>query len=127
MIKSEKNRRSFGALGEKIAINYLIKSGFQIQEVNYRISRIGEIDIIARKDNLLSFIEVKTRTSLEYGLPCEAVNWKKQNTIRKLASIYIENKKIRTLEIRFDIIEIIGEIINGEFKINSINLIDNAF
>ena len=72
------NNKEKGDLGEVIALKYLIKSGAEILERNYKI-KTGEIDIIAKVDNELVFIEVKSRSNTRYGYPAEAVNYKKIN------------------------------------------------
>ena len=82
------NTRKFGIIGEKIAQGYLINKGYEILESNY-YTRRGEIDIIAKINNTISFVEVKTRNNLEYGSPAMAVNGvkKKNDFIIKLLSI----------------------------------------
>ena len=69
-----------GKTGEKIAKNYLINKGYTIIEINYK-NKIGEIDIIAMHNDILVFIEVKTRTSYKYGYAFEAVDIRKQRKI----------------------------------------------
>ncbi|NMA87273.1 MAG: YraN family protein [Tissierellia bacterium] len=115
-----KNNRKKGIIGEEIAAKYLLSKGYKIIDKNYR-TNIGEIDIIALENDVLAFIEVKTRTSVNYGYPYEAVNWKKQDKIIKSSLIYIKHKNMRNYQIRYDIIEVY--LIN-EGKINHI---ENAF
>ena len=75
--------KNLGNMGEKIACEYLEKNSFQILTRNY-YRRVGEIDIIALDDNVLIFVEVKTRSNSWYGLPEEAITpWK----IRKIARV----------------------------------------
>ncbi|WFD08963.1 YraN family protein [Tepidibacter hydrothermalis] len=113
------NNKEKGILGEKIACNYLIKNNFHILEKNYR-TKIGEIDLIALKGNKISFIEVKSRNSINYGYPCEAVNYKKQRKIISTATQYIKYKNINNMDIGFDVIEVY-------LRNNNINHIENAF
>ena len=71
------NKRKFGDLGEKMACKFLKRKKYLILETNYQ-KRIGEIDIIAKFDGMIHFIEVKTRTcfsSKKFGLPQESVNF----------------------------------------------------
>jgi putative endonuclease len=120
-----RNKRSVGSFGEEIAINYLKDCGFYIINKNYRVGKMGEIDIIAREKEFVCFVEVKSRNGLTYGSPAEAVNRKKQDNIRKLASIYIVRNNLQNSCIRFDVVEI---ILNGKaLNIKEINLIRNAF
>lgn len=105
-----------GKLGEEKAAKYLQKEGYYIKERNYR-TKIGEIDIIAVKSNIIAFVEVKTRTNISYGFPYEAVNWKKQDKIIKSSLIYIKQKKLIDFQMRYDIIEV---FLNENLRINHI-------
>lgn len=93
-----------GAYGEKLASIYLEQKGFTIMERNYRYKR-AEVDIIAQKDNLLLFVEVKARTHEGYGFPEEAVGNKKATMIIMAADQYIYEKQWQH-DIRFDIVSI---------------------
>lgn len=104
-----------GIKGEEISAEYLIKKGYSILEKNYR-SKYGEIDLITLDDKEIVFIEVKTRTNLKYGMPCEAVNNKKKKCIIRTAKQYIYINKYENLDIRFDIIEIY--LSENKYKIN---------
>lgn len=117
-----KKEYDLGRKGEKIALKYLKKSGFEIIESGFRALR-GEIDIIAKEKDTIVFVEVKTRTSYEFGTPLEAVDFKKQAQIKKIASIYISKKFQKFIPCRFDVI---GIIMNkkGEPEISHIR---NAF
>jgi len=84
----------------------LEEEGYFILDRNYR-NRYGEIDIIAKKDKCLIFIEVKTRTNLEYGDPLEAINKLKISRIKRLASFYIASNKLSGFNPRFNVISII--------------------
>ena len=94
-----------GRAGELLAIKYLKDIGYEILEVNWR-DKHKEIDIIARENDRIVFVEVKTRKNTRYGSPVEAVNMKKQKHIVDAAEEYIEKNNIE-LETRFDIISII--------------------
>src|SRR5699024_1667435 len=109
-----------GQIGERIAENYLENNGYKIVETNFR-NKIGEIDIIASKENNLIFVEVESRTSLNYGYPYEAVNYKKQNKIIRTSLLYIQYKNLKHKQLRYDIIEVFLA------SIPKINHIENAF
>jgi len=94
-----------GNYGEKLAAEFLCHKGYEILETNYR-SQKAEIDLIARKEDLLVFVEVKTRKSVLYGNPEEFVNHKKIEMILSAAEQYIY-KHDWTGDIRFDVIAII--------------------
>jgi putative endonuclease len=120
-----KNKRSQGSIGEEIAINYLRSCGFYIMKKNFRVGKLGEIDIIAREKEYICFLEVKSRKSLKFGTPAEAVNRKKQENIKKLASIYIKQHNLYQCCIRFDIVEVM--LLDNGLEAKEINLIRNAF
>lgn len=84
---------SLGRMGEDVATQYLLKSGFKILERNFR-TPFGEIDIIAKKLNKLYFIEVKTRSSVEFGRGAEAVRREKLSHIRKSAEFYLGDSNV---------------------------------
>ncbi|WP_235296649.1 YraN family protein [Portibacter marinus] len=94
-----------GKKGEQIAVDYLIADNYEVLEVNYRFSR-AEVDIIARKDGLLIFVEVKTRSSLKHGCPESGVNHKKVKLLMDTAYHYME-KINHDWEIRFDVIALL--------------------
>ncbi len=112
-----------GAAGEKIAKEYLISKGYLIEAMNFH-SKYGEIDIIAKNDKYIVFVEVKTRKQLSIVSPAEAVTKNKRNKIIKTAFVYMESNIIN-MQPRFDVIEIITKD-NGA-KIKNINHIENAF
>ena len=121
------NKRSFGKLGEELAAKYLSQNGYKLLEMNYRVGRMGEIDIIAAEEEYICFIEVKTRTNNFFGEPCESVGKRKQYSIRKLAWAYLKQHKLTERCVRFDIFEIIGQKKDGELLPKKVNLIRNAF
>jgi len=109
-----------GNIGEELAVNYLRGKGYRVLDRNYR-SRCGELDIILLKDEVLVFVEVKTRRSDKYGAPREAVNYHKVNKIVNTANNYLIHKKMSSYNVRFDVIEICFD------KIPRINHIKDAF
>ena len=103
------NKRQIGSNYEQKAVKYLLENGYIILEQNYR-NRCGEIDIIARKKGMLVFLEVKYRTTSIYGSPLEAVDWRKQNQIRKVAQFYLMRHGLSEwTPCRFDVIAFEGE------------------
>ncbi len=111
-----------GAQGEEIAEKYLKQQGYKILEKNYHASRFSEIDIIARHNKMLVFVEVKLRTSLKQGYGREAVTKRKQDNIRYGAEHYMCFKLKKEETCRFDVLEI--TLIDNEQRIK---LIENAF
>lgn len=122
MTKSFSNQK-FGALGEKLAADYLKKSKYKILEKNYK-TKLGEIDIIAQKDDTIVFVEVKSRSADPFLRGQYAVDKRKQFHIMRTAAYYLDKKK-SPLQPRFDIIEV--EIDRDEGKLVSINHLKAAF
>ena len=94
-----------GIIGEDLAVNYLINKGYQILERNWR-SGHKEIDIIAREEDTLVIVEVKTRKSNTYGEPDIAVGVMKQRMLIWAADAYVRYKNL-DVDVRFDIISIV--------------------
>ncbi len=95
-----------GKLGEDLATEYLRKKGLKIIERNFR-TPIGEIDIIARDGSTIVIVEVKTRSSLKYGHPLEAIDQRKQKRLRRLALYYLKYCGDENANIRFDVLAIV--------------------
>jgi putative endonuclease len=95
-----------GNYGEEQACRYLESKGYVILEKNFR-NRLGEIDLVVKEGKVICFVEVKTRKSLQYGAPFEAVHATKQYKMVKMALSYLKFK-FRTIDIlsRFDVISI---------------------
>lgn len=102
-----------GKEGEKLAEEFLLKNGYQILEQNWRFKK-AEVDIIAKKNDLLAIIEVKTRSSNYFGNPQDFVNQKKIKLLVEAINQYVISKDL-DLEVRFDIIAILKK--NNAFEI----------
>ena len=108
ILKSTKQEnRIKGNIGENKAVKYLTDKGYEILETNYK-NKLGEIDIIAKDDTRIVFVEVKARATAKYGYPREAVNEYKQRKIRMVAESYLKSKRLLNSYIRFDVIEILA-------------------
>ncbi|MGM9993717.1 MAG: YraN family protein [Candidatus Avigastranaerophilus sp.] len=97
-----------GKKGEEIAAQYLIESGYRIIERNWHYSKNAEIDIIAQDNETIVFVEVKTRTSLGYGHPFEAINANKIKKVHTAILGYLNSSKKKYKSFRFDGIAVIG-------------------
>lgn len=95
-----------GKLGEKLALAYLKKEEYIIHDVNWRYNH-KEIDIVAEKSKMMVFVEVKTRSTLAFELPKEAVTIKKQKNLVYAADAYLQEKEIE-LPSRFDIVSVLN-------------------
>ena len=109
-----------GQKGEKDTLNYLLKQGYIILTTNWRFLH-HEIDIVAKENDVLVFVEVKTRTSIEFGDPEVFVDLKKQKKLIKAANYYIEQYNLNC-ESRFDVVGVYQH--NGKTEIK---LIRDAF
>lgn len=112
-------KRKIGDLGEEIVANFLIKNGYEILDRNY-LKPYGEVDIIAFKNNIVCFVEVKARKNIKYGYPREAVNYHKQQRITKASQVYLIENNLTDYIMRFDVAEVFTES-------RKINYIENAF
>ncbi len=95
-----------GRFGEAIAARFLVDSGYQLLDRNWRCAR-GEIDIIASYGRTLVFCEVKTRSSLAFGTPAEAVGRVKAQRLRKLSLQWLGENPGGWETIRFDVISVL--------------------
>ncbi len=102
---SKKENKITGNIGEDMACKYLEKDGYIILERNF-ISNRGEVDIIALEKKQIVFIEVKTRTQIKCGNPCESVDFKKKKQIYKVAEYYLYSHHLLNSQVRFDVVEI---------------------
>lgn len=93
-----------GKLGEEMAVEYLQKNGYDILETNW-IFQKAEIDILAKKENILAVVEVKTRSTVDFGLPQDFVKPKKIQLLVKAVNAYVIENDLE-IEVRFDIIAI---------------------
>lgn len=118
----KEDAKESGRRGEELACGILAKKGYEIVKRNFRFGH-GEIDVIAKKDDLLVFVEVKTRTNYEFGEPEQAISKSKQKQIIKIAKAYLYINEIYNVQCRFDVVAIMLE----RHKDPRINHIENAF
>ena len=100
-----KSKIIIGKFGEKIAERYLQNNGYQIIAKNY-YTRAGEIDLICEKNNVLIFVEIKTRTTTAFGWPEEAITVEKQKHLVKAAEKFLENYDKDFYSVQIDAISI---------------------
>ena len=108
------DHNDLGKKGEQLAIDFLLKNDYKILEKNYRYLK-AEVDIIAKKENILAVIEVKTRSTDYFGNPQDFVNPKKIKLLLSAIDHYVIQKDL-DVEVRFDIIAIIHQ--NNNTKID---------
>ena len=100
------NNKKLGTMGEQLALEFLKNQKYQILSANFRCP-YGEIDIIAKDNRTIVFVEVKTRSSLHFGKGMEAVNHYKQQKLRKAALCYLNENNSAFADLRFDVIDIL--------------------
>ena len=114
-MENKKKNKIEGNVGEVMSAEFLKKKGYKIITTNFK-TKFGEIDIIAKDKNTFVFVEVKRRETLKFGRPIEAINYKKEQTIKKVAEYYLNKTKNFDKDVRFDVIEIVGnEITHIEY------------
>ena len=116
-MKMLQNKRKIGADYENMAGEYFQLLVYEIIEYNF-YSRTGEIDIVARNEGYLVFVEVKYRDSDRTGHPLEAVSATKQKKLSKCAAYYLKTHNLYNVPVRFDVVGILGD---------EIQVVQNAF
>ena len=113
-----------GKWGEALACEYLRNKGYTILAVNFH-SRFGELDIVAKKRQILAFVEVKLRKNDRYGAAREFVTQNKQEKLRLTAQVFLQENEDLRLQPRFDVIEIYAP--HGISDFYHLHHIENAF
>ena len=119
----DRSRLNIAKVGESLAAEHLKARGCKILAQNYRARR-GEIDIIVRDGEFIVFVEVKTRRSLRFGLPQEAVTIQKQRQISQVALAYLQAQNLLDAPCRFDVIAI---HLSPQLELLKLEQIENAF
>lgn len=103
-----REKKDLGDLGEKIAENYLREKGYKILDKNFRYSKLGELDIVAQKDNDIAFVEVKTRLKTGPGgfWPEDNITYQKQKKLIKLSQVYLSKRKLLDKPWQIDVLAI---------------------
>jgi putative endonuclease len=114
-------RQHISKLGEDLACEFLVKNGFKIQDRNFKC-KLGEIDIVAMKNKVVHFVEVKTRTTTIFGDPENSVTIKKQKKIILTSKIYSKYKNFENFNYQFDVISILSPLVSKK-----IQFFENAF
>src|SRR5215470_14897235 len=111
-----------GQLGERAAKKHLQRHGLKFLTANFRSPR-GEVDLIFRGDSCLIFVEVKTRSSEDWGRPADAVNAERRRRLSRAALDYLQLLKNPAVKIRFDIVE----VLLAEGEVREIRHLPNTF
>ncbi len=116
-------KKEVGALGEKLAREFIKKKGYRILESNHRDGRLGEIDIIAMHKKELVFLEVRTKTSNSFGTPEESITPAKQEKLAALAEHYIQTHSGLPESWRVDVVAV---ELDQQGKTRRIEIVENA-
>jgi putative endonuclease len=114
-------RKTLGDLGEQLAKSHLKKRGYKLIETNYRCHS-GEIDIVAKQKDCLVFVEVRTRSNLEYGTPEESLSPTKQNHMIKCAYDYLQKHPKHPENWRIDLVAVELDTLD---KLKRIEILEN--
>jgi putative endonuclease len=98
--------REKGDRAEAIVKEYLVDNSFKIKKSNFHFGKLGEIDIIAERNGILHFIEVRSRYSRDTIDPIHTLNPKKRSSLRKSAEGYLYVNKIEGIDCQFDFIKV---------------------
>lgn len=112
---------AFGLAGERVAEQWLVGKGWRILARRYRAGR-RDIDLIAERDGVVAFVEVKSRRGGRFGDPVEAVNWKKRKALVRAASSWISRAGVEAAFYRFDVIGV--RVGGGRVRVRHV---ENAF
>jgi putative endonuclease len=99
-------RHLLGLDGEMAALEFLLDKGYRILEHRYRVGR-WEVDLIAERDGVVAFVEVKTRRGMNHGRPAEAVTWHKRREMTRVARAWEDRSRRARRQLRFDVIEVL--------------------
>ena len=112
-----------GNHGEDIAANYYLNNGYTTLDRNFLIKK-GELDLIVKKDDVIVFVEVKSRSNNSFGTPCESVTFSKQKNIKYLSKYYLTLHNLYNYYVRYDVAEIYFNYYDNSYKLN---IISDAF
>ena len=100
--------QAFGEIGERVAERWLRRKGWRIVQRRFRNGH-RDIDLVVEREGVIAFVEVKARKGTEFGLPVEAVNWRKQRELSRSAHVWIERHGRPDDSYRFDVIGVLVE------------------
>jgi putative endonuclease len=121
-------RKQTGNYGEAVACDYLQAAGFTVLSRNWRRAG-GELDIIAAEQDVLVFVEVRTRSTRSFGTGEESVDWRKQRQVRKVAALYLaeagRDGRLSHRRFRFDVVVV--EVEGAMGRVRDVRHVRNAF
>ncbi|MFH0772142.1 MAG: YraN family protein [Candidatus Omnitrophota bacterium] len=122
-MRTKTGNKKLGDLSEKLAAKFLKRRGYEILTKKYRGAG-GEIDIVAKEKGSLVFVEVRSKSGSEFGLPYETINYEKRKRLEKTAVEFQKRFKLIDRDSRFDCVSV---LFDKNFKVVEIDLIKDAF
>ena len=116
-------RKDLGQIGEDAAVRALRWRGYRIRDRNVRCP-MGELDLVAEHAGAIVFVEVKTRTGIEFGAPFEAISPAKQWRLSRLATYYLTVRRLLNRPCRFDAVSV---FIDANGRVLKIDVVADAF
>lgn len=117
------SNKGLGDLGERLAVKYLTRSGYRILVRKYRC-KFGEIDIVAQDKDALVFVEVRSKSSSEFGFPYETINFMKRERLKKVALAFQKRFNLFNYNLRFDCVSI---LFDDDGSVTKMELFKDAF
>lgn len=114
-------RKAKGDAAEEVAVDFLEKAGYEILARNFHC-RWGELDVVARRREVIAVVEVRMRTRSTHGFPVETIGFDKQHRLVKAALHFFQAARLPRLAVRFDVISVLGTGLNVQ-----VEHIENAF
>lgn len=118
MTTTARQRSELGAYGEALAARHLTEQGMILLDRNWRCD-LGEVDLVLRDGRVLVICEVKTRSSLAFGTPIEAVTEQKAARLRRLAARWLADHEVRPPEVRIDLVGVLVPA-NGPVEVDHV-------
>jgi putative endonuclease len=120
-LSGKRGHLKLGSLGEDLAVNALTAAGHRIIARNHKIYR-HEVDVITMDGSTLVFVEVKTRSSRDYGQPLESIGRKRIHRLRQAAELYLKRERLKGVSVRFDAVSV--QMVDGK---HVVEVVKNAF
>ncbi len=117
------DRHALGAVGEEAALRHLRARGYRIRDRNVRCP-MGELDVVAEHGGVLVFVEVKTRSTADFGAPVDAITPAKRRRLWRLATYYLATRRLLDRPCRFDAVSV---LVTPQGQVVGVEVLTDAF